>query len=67
MCDIIPHPLGPERKNSGMMTGMGDRVLCFFFAAVLAMSLAGCNSAEDKYVVKTPIPPAPQQAPGTGH
>jgi hypothetical protein len=46
---------------------MGARFLGLVFAAILAASLAGCNSNEDKYVVTTPIPPAPQTGQGTGH
>jgi hypothetical protein len=46
---------------------MGARILGFVVAALLCLSLAGCNSNEDKYVVKTPVPPQPQQGNGTGH
>jgi hypothetical protein len=46
---------------------MSARLLGFVFAAFLAAFLAGCNSNEDKYVVTTPIPPAPQTGQGTGH
>jgi uncharacterized protein YcfL len=47
------------------MGKMRGWLLCIVFATALA--LAGCNSNEDKYVVKTPVPPAPQQGNGTGH
>jgi hypothetical protein len=46
---------------------MGAKLLAFVATAVLALFLAGCNSNEDKYVVKTPVPPEPQQGQGTGH
>jgi hypothetical protein len=46
---------------------MRARILSFVVTAALAVFAVGCSSNEDKYVVKTPIPPAPQQAPGTGH
>jgi hypothetical protein len=46
---------------------MGPKLLGLVFAAFLAAFLAGCNSNEDKYVVTTPIPPAPQTGQGTGH
>ena len=46
---------------------MRAKFLAFVAAAVLALFLAACNSNEDKYVVTTPIPPAPQTGQGTGH
>jgi hypothetical protein len=46
---------------------MGPKLLGLVIAAFMALSLAGCNSNEDKYVVTTPIPPAPQTGQGTGH
>ncbi len=46
---------------------MRAKFLGFVAAAVLALFLASCNSNEDKYVVKTPVPPEPQQGQGTGH
>jgi len=41
-------------------------ILTLASIAVLSAFLAGCGS-DDKYVVKTPIPPAPTQPAGTGH
>jgi len=46
---------------------MSPKLLGLLVAACLAVFLAGCNSNEDKYVVTTPIPPAPQTGQGTGH
>jgi hypothetical protein len=49
-----------------MIREVATRILGFLSVAILAAFLAGCGN-DDKYVVKTPIPPAPQQGQGTGH
>jgi len=78
MCAIIAHQIDPIRlkfhKGCAAPGGcfryddnMGAKLLGFVAAVVLAVFLAGCNSNEDKYVVQTPVPPAPQQGQGTGH
>jgi hypothetical protein len=46
---------------------MVTRICSLLSVALLAAMLAGCASDDDKYVVKTPVPPAPQQGQGTGH
>jgi len=50
-----------------MMDVMVARISSLLGVALLALFLAGCASDDDKYVVKTPVPPAPQTGQGTGH
>jgi len=53
--------------RSVIMKLMLARISSLFCVALLAAFLTGCASDDDKYVVKTPVPPAPQQGQGTGH
>jgi PBP1b-binding outer membrane lipoprotein LpoB len=46
---------------------MVTRISSLLCVSLLALFLAGCAGNDDKYVVKTPVPPAPQQGQGTGH